>query len=51
METHLILDPLFKDSRDFLATVAKLLSGKKPAEDITDWQAKNSSNTTSSAKA
>ena len=40
METHLILDPLIKDSGDFLATVAKLLSGKKPAEDITDWQAK-----------
>jgi general secretion pathway protein A len=40
METHLILDPLFKDSSDFLATVAKLLSGKKPSDDTTDWQAK-----------
>jgi general secretion pathway protein A len=40
METHLVLDPLFKDSGDFLATVAKLLSGKKPSEDTTDWQAK-----------
>jgi general secretion pathway protein A len=40
METHLILDPSFKDSRDFLATVAKLLSGKSPAEDASDWQVK-----------
>jgi general secretion pathway protein A len=40
METHLILDPLFKDSRDFLATVAKLLSGQKPADGATDWQVK-----------
>ncbi len=40
METHLILDPLFRDSADFLATVAKLLSGQKPAEDTSDWQAK-----------
>jgi general secretion pathway protein A len=40
METHLILDPLFNDSRDFLATVAKLLSGQKPAEGTTDWQVK-----------
>ncbi len=40
METHLILDPVFKDSRDFLSTVAKLLSGKKPADDATDWQIK-----------
>ena len=40
METHLILDPLFKDSGDFLATVAKLLSGKRPAEDTSDGQVK-----------
>jgi len=40
METHLILDPLFKDSADFLATVVKLLSGKKMPEGTTDWQAK-----------
>ncbi len=40
METHLVLDPLFKDSGDFLSTVAKLLSGKKPADDTTDWQIK-----------
>ncbi len=40
METHLILDPFFKDSGDFLTMVAKLLSGKKPAEDASDWQIK-----------
>jgi general secretion pathway protein A len=40
METHLVLDPLFKDSGDFLSTVAKLLSGKKPADDPGDWQIK-----------
>jgi len=40
METHLVLDPLFKDSSDFLSTVAKLLSGKKPADDTSDWQIK-----------
>jgi general secretion pathway protein A len=40
METHLILDPLFKDTGDFLATVVKLLTGKKMPEETTDWQAK-----------
>jgi general secretion pathway protein A len=40
METHLILDPLFRDGSDFLAMVAKLLSGKRPAEGATDWQVK-----------
>jgi general secretion pathway protein A len=40
METHLILDPLFKDSGDFLATVVKLLSGTKMPAGTTDWQAK-----------
>ena len=40
IETHLILDPLFKDSGDFLAGVVKLLSGRKLPEDTTDWQAK-----------
>jgi general secretion pathway protein A len=40
METHLILDPLFKDGADFLATVTHLLSGKRPAEGTTDWQVK-----------
>jgi general secretion pathway protein A len=40
METHLILDPLFKDGPDFLSAVTQLLSGKRPAEGTTDWQAK-----------
>jgi general secretion pathway protein A len=40
METHLVLDPLFKDPADFLAATAKLLSGRKLPEGATDWQAK-----------
>jgi len=40
METHLILDPLFKDGADFLSAVTQLLSGKVPAEGTTDWQVK-----------
>lgn len=40
IETHLILDPMFRDGSDFLAMVAKLLSGKRPAEGATDWQVK-----------
>lgn len=40
METHLILDPGFRDSGDFLATVAKLLTGRRPAEGASDWQVK-----------
>jgi general secretion pathway protein A len=40
METHLILDPTFKDAGDFLGTVAAQLSGKKPQEGTTDWQTK-----------
>jgi general secretion pathway protein A len=40
VETHLILDPVFKDGPDFLATVARLLSGKRPPEETSDWQVK-----------
>lgn len=40
VETHLILDPLFNDSSDFLATVTRLLSGKNPPAGSTDWQIK-----------
>jgi general secretion pathway protein A len=40
IETHLILDPLFKDGGDFLSTVAKLLSGKQPEDSTNDWQVK-----------
>jgi general secretion pathway protein A len=40
VETHLILDPVFKDGPDFLATVARLLSGKRPPDESSDWQVK-----------
>jgi general secretion pathway protein A len=40
IETHLILDPSFRDGGDFLGTVAKLLSGRKPPEGTSEWQVK-----------
>jgi general secretion pathway protein A len=40
METYLILDPLFLYAAEFLATVAKLLTGKKPPAGTHDWQIK-----------
>ena len=40
METYLILDPLFLYASEFLATVAKLLTGKKPPAGTHDWQIK-----------
>jgi general secretion pathway protein A len=40
METYLILDPHFLYASEFLATVAKLLTGKKPPEGSHDWQIK-----------
>ncbi len=40
METYLILDPLFLYASEFLATVAKLLTGKKPSAGTHDWQIK-----------
>ena len=40
METYLILDPLFLYAAEFLATVAKLLTGKKPPAGSHDWQIK-----------
>jgi general secretion pathway protein A len=40
METHLILDPLFRDAGDFLSAVAKLLTGRKLPEGATEWQGK-----------
>jgi general secretion pathway protein A len=39
-ETHLILDPDFTNSTEFLTTVAKILTGNKPAADTNDWQLK-----------
>jgi len=40
METYLILDPLFLYAAEFLAAVAKLLTGKKPPAGTHDWQIK-----------
>ena len=40
VETHLILDPVFKDGPDFLATVARLLSGRQPPAEASEWQVK-----------
>ncbi len=39
-ETHLILDPDFSSSTEFLFTVIKMLTGKKPPEHSKDWQLK-----------
>ncbi len=40
VETYLILDPHFLYATEFLATVTKLLTGKKPAAGSRDWQIK-----------
>ena len=40
IETHLILDPHFLNASEFLATVTKLLVGKKPVPGSHDWQIK-----------
>ena len=40
METYLILDPLFLYASEFLVTVVKLLTGKKPPAGCQDWQIK-----------
>jgi general secretion pathway protein A len=40
MKTYLILDPLFLYPSEFLTTVVKLLTGKKPAAKTQDWQVK-----------
>jgi len=39
-ETHLILDPHFSSSSEFLATVAEMFAGAKPTPDANDWQLK-----------
>ena len=39
-ETHLILDPHFSTTTEFLASVAGMLKGRKPARDTNDWQLK-----------
>ncbi len=40
IETHLILDPHFSSSSEFLLTVAKMLKGYKPVKGSNDWQIK-----------
>ena len=39
-ETHLILDPDFSSSTEFLSTTIKMLTGKKPPARSRDWQLK-----------
>jgi len=40
IETHLILDPAFSNSSEFLSTVAEMFEGDKPPDDSNDWQIK-----------
>ena len=42
IETHLILDPFFSDTSEFLSTVSKMLKGRKPAKSSNGWQIKES---------
>lgn len=39
-ETHLILDPHFTSTTEFLSSVAAMFKGRKPARDTNDWQLK-----------
>jgi general secretion pathway protein A len=39
-ETHLILDPYFNTTTEFLTTVAKIFKGTKPPSGTNDWQLK-----------
>jgi general secretion pathway protein A len=40
IETHLILDPYFNSTTEFLTTVVKMLKGNKPPRGTNDWQLK-----------
>ena len=40
IETHLILDPYFNTTTEFLTTVAKIFTGNKPPNGTNDWQLK-----------
>jgi len=42
IETHLILDPFFSDTSEFLSTVYKMLKGYKPVKGSNNWQIKES---------
>lgn len=39
-ETHLVLDPYFSSSSEFLATIAEMFTGAQPPADANDWQLK-----------
>ena len=40
VDTHLILDPHFVDANEFLITVAKMFTGRKPSKSNNNWQVK-----------
>lgn len=40
IETHLILDPFFSDTLEFLSNVHKMLKGYKPVKGSNEWQIK-----------
>jgi len=42
IETHLILDPFFSNTSEFLSTVYKMLKGYKPVKGSNDWKIKES---------
>lgn len=39
-ETHLVLDPGFSSTAEFLITIIELLTGRRPPEEARDWQMK-----------
>ncbi len=41
-ETHLILDPFFSDSSEFLSSVSNMFKGHKPVKGSNNWQIKES---------
>ena len=39
-ETHLVLDPGFSSTGEFLVTIIEMLTGRRPPEEARDWQMK-----------
>jgi general secretion pathway protein A len=39
-ETHLVLDPGFSSTTEFLVTIIEMLTGRRPPEEARDWQMK-----------
>jgi general secretion pathway protein A len=39
-ETHLVLDPGFSNTAEFLVTIIEMLTGRRPPEEARDWQMK-----------